>query len=820
MTKPIVNDLDERVIVLAPTTRDASTTETILNDVGIACCLCQSIPQLCDEARRGAGAAIVTEEAVLRDRSACVATFLQEQPSWSDLPLLVLTAAGIESPRKIAALQALGPMTLLKRPVQSSTLVSSVRSALRDRRRQYQARNHIVERERQAELLRAANDTLAFALEAGNLGAWQLDLKTGEIPCSTICKRNFGLPDDATLTHTRLLELIHPDDRADVETAIRATIEQGAEYNIEYRNIWPDGSVHWVQVRGRTASDGDGRPVRMAGVSIDITDRKVAEEALRNNVARLKEADRSKDEFLAMLAHELRNPLSAIANASQVARRSHEREHVDWGLNIIEKHVRHLSRMIDDLLDVSRITRGRIELRKEPLCLATILQSAAETARPLLDRKSHTLSIDADQARREVEGDATRLEQVFVNLLNNAAKYTDPGGRIAISSEVDDSGIVVRIKDNGVGMTPELLARAFDLFAQDDRSAARSEGGLGIGLTLVKSLVELHGGTVSVSSAGPGQGSEFTVRLPILDSIAREGPRRTLPERDVSTRGARVLIVEDSEDTAVGMARLLKLLGHEVAVAHDGLAAIEAARCTMSRDRPPRHRPPRNEWVSGRPSLARRGAHRHRHHRSDGLRPARGPLAIRSRGGRPSPREAHRLRLTLLATATRGVSRRGRRRDPHCAFNGPMPALYRFRGESKHERIEGILSVVCQFSFSSLTSSATGRVWKTSSRGRTGGPSVGSRTSIMVSVKRSRQRMGRGASGSTRCVPLQASRPNGGAVSFRPHQPGDESRRPRPRRNGPHGPGRTRQRAPCARPRPPGDGTSRAGRGRGPPCDG
>ena len=378
----------------------------------------------------------------------------------------------------------------------------------------------------------------------------------------------------------------------------------------------------------------------MAGVSIDITDRKEAEEALRDNVARLREADRSKDEFLAMLAHELRNPLSAIANASQVARRSHEREHIDWGLNVVEKHVRHLSRMIDDLLDVSRITRGRIESRKEPLCLATILQSAAETVRPLLDRKSHTLSIDADQARREVEGDATRLEQVFVNLLNNAAKYTDPGGCIAISSEVDDSGIVVRIKDNGVGMTPELLARAFDLFSQDDRSAARSEGGLGIGLTLVKSLVELHGGTVSVSSAGPGQGSEFTVRLPILESDCAGRTTSNAPGAQVSTRGARVLIVEDSEDTAVGMARLLKLLGHEVGRCPRRPDSHRGGRVHNVRDHPPRHRPPRNEWLSGRPSLGDEGLDRHGHHRRVGLWPARGPLAVSCRGRRPPPRKA------------------------------------------------------------------------------------------------------------------------------------------------------------------------------------
>ncbi|MDR3619427.1 MAG: response regulator [Paludisphaera borealis] len=574
------NDLAERVLVLAPTTRDAAATEAVLRGVDVACRACRSVDQLCEEARRGAGTVILTEEAALSDQSGGVAALLRDQPPWSDLPLIVLTASGADSPTKLAALRAIGHTTLVKRPVQRSTLVSTVLSALRDRRRQYQARDYLRERELQAEMLREAKDSLAFALEAGRLGSWQLDLETGDLPCSNLCKRNFGLPVDAELTHATLLRLIHPDDRAYVEGEIRATLERGGEYNVEYRNVWPDGSEHWVHIRGRAAFDERGRPVRMAGVSLDVTERKQAEQALRTNVERLKTEDQRKNEFLAMLAHELRNPLSAISNSTEVAKRSQSKEHVEWSLKVIEKQVRHLSRMIDDLLDVSRITRGAIDLRAESLQLSSILYSAVETARPFIEEKKQTLSvdIDLDLEGMRIQGDATRLEQTFVNLLNNAAKYTNPGGRIGLSARRDDGFVVVRVSDTGVGMTPELLARAFDLFAQGDRAAARAEGGLGIGLTLVKSLVELHGGTVTASSAGPGEGSEFTVRLPLVEVAVAEGTSRKEADLNAAKRGARILVVDDNADTAAGMARLLKLLGHDVAVAQDGPTAVEAAR--------------------------------------------------------------------------------------------------------------------------------------------------------------------------------------------------------------------------------------------------
>ncbi len=291
----------------------------------------------------------------------------------------------------------------------------------------------------------------------------------------------------------------------------------------------------------------------------------------------LRTNDRRKDEFLAMLAHELRNPLAAISNAVTVTTRTGLREHIDWSMEVIGRQMKHLTRLIDDLMDVSRINRGKIELRRDVLDVTPILDSAATTVRSLAEERKHSLEVVIDRGNLWADVDPTRLEQVVVNLLNNAAKYSENAGHIRLSAEHRGDELIIAVRDKGVGISPEKLPQMFELFAQGDRTLARSEGGLGIGLTVVKKLVEMHDGSITAKSEGLGKGSEFTIRLPAAGRPDVARAKATGPAVQ-SSRRARILVVDDNVDTARGMARLLKLLGHEVAVAHDGHEAIEVAK--------------------------------------------------------------------------------------------------------------------------------------------------------------------------------------------------------------------------------------------------
>ena len=295
----------------------------------------------------------------------------------------------------------------------------------------------------------------------------------------------------------------------------------------------------------------------------------------------IREADRHKGEFLAMLAHELRNPLAPILNALHLLRRE-EGEAASQAREVAERQVRHLARLVDDLLDVSRISSGKIQLRKGRVDLREAVTRAVESARPLITDRQHTLTVVLPDDPVLLEADEARLVQVLANLLNNAAKYTEPGGTIELQAGQHDGMIVARVRDNGIGVAPELLPRVFDLFTQADRSLDRSQGGLGVGLTLVRRLVEMHGGSVAASSAGVGQGSEFTIRLPIGAPESYQEPKRDGESADSSDSGEldskRVLVVDDNIDGARILARLLQASGHLTALAHDGLSALELAQ--------------------------------------------------------------------------------------------------------------------------------------------------------------------------------------------------------------------------------------------------
>ena len=297
-------------------------------------------------------------------------------------------------------------------------------------------------------------------------------------------------------------------------------------------------------------------------------------------MAALKESDRRKDEFLAILAHELRNPLAPIRNAVQVLRaKGPPTPELDWARAVIERQAEQMTRLVDDLLDVSRITTGRIELRKQPVDLIELVKTALEASRPIIEKAGHELKILIPPEPIPLDADPTRVAQILMNLLNNAAKYTPPGGRIELAARVERDFVEIRVRDNGIGIPAEMLPRVFEMFTQVDRSLERSQGGLGIGLTLVRRLVELHGGSVEARSDGPGTGSEFLVRLPVAQACPGAAPPQAISQSLHPARPEvrRILVVDDNRDAADSLAMLLRIVGHEAHTAHDGLEAVEAA---------------------------------------------------------------------------------------------------------------------------------------------------------------------------------------------------------------------------------------------------
>jgi two-component system CheB/CheR fusion protein len=368
-------------------------------------------------------------------------------------------------------------------------------------------------------------------------------------------------------------------------SVFREALVRAGEWSGELVHTRSDGEQIIVDSR-MILERGAGRHHLVIETNHVITERKQTEKALRDRADELAAADRSKNEFLAMLAHELRNPLAPLQNALAISRDpGATAEMLERAEVIMSRQIQNMTRIVDDLLDVTRLTRGTIELRLGPVNVARMLVHAVEASQHEIEERGQELSTTPPPADVCVEGDQVRLEQIFANLLNNASKFTPRGGHIWVTAErnagVDEPGeVVVRVRDNGVGMTPELLPQVFDLFMQAERSPDRTRGGLGIGLTVVRRLVELHRGKVEASSPGPGLGSEFVVRLPIMPG----GPLRDSREIP-SAEGAmpqvvsrRIMVVDDNPDSAGSMAMVLNLDGHDVQVTHDGASTLSTAR--------------------------------------------------------------------------------------------------------------------------------------------------------------------------------------------------------------------------------------------------
>jgi PAS domain S-box-containing protein len=621
-------------------------------------------------------------------------------------------AAGFRTPR------ALDPSEIeVASAIARHLTLAMERQMAQDRLRENEERirRELSARRRAEHALRDSESRLRFALEAGRMGTWEWSIHSGRMVWSPSLERIHGLqPGSFPGTFAAYADDMHPEDRDEVLASIHRAVARNIEHRMEYRIIWPDGSIHWVEARGRAFLDEDGEPERMIGLCMDITERKRVEQritALGNDLRRrveeldallevlpvgvlvahdpdcrhismnpaaaellelpvhvnpsrtgeqadqlpfrvlrdgspvppeempmqraartgkpvrgemleialadtirfeyiiavplfddggrvrgalgamidmterkrfedaLRAADQRKDEFLATLAHELRNPLAPIRNAIEILRLGPDSSidpRVPQG--VIDRQIRHMTRLLDDLLDVSRISYNKIELRRERIEFMTPVQSALETSRPLIEERGHRFVVSMPEDVLWLYADPVRLAQVFSNLVSNAAKYTPAGGLIEFGAVREGDELLVSVKDNGVGISPAMRSQIFGMFSRGSGSIERAEGGLGIGLSLARALVELHGGRIDVRSEGEGRGSEFMVRLPLASGMDRGEPADAdSMEPSAAATARRVLVVDDLKDSADSLAVLLRVTGNKAWTAHDGRSALEAA---------------------------------------------------------------------------------------------------------------------------------------------------------------------------------------------------------------------------------------------------
>jgi PAS domain S-box-containing protein len=437
-----------------------------------------------------------------------------------------------------------------------------------------------VQRRRAEFVAREARERLSLAQTASRSGVFDWLIPEGRVVWAPELEDLYGIPRGTFEgTYDGWAKRVVPEDIAAVEAEIqRCMSERREQAEYEFRAVLPDGSRRWLIGKARFFFAPQGIPIRMVGINIDIHDRKLVEEQLRQSEERLKEQDRRKDEFLALLAHELRNPLAPLRNGLQMLRLTNgQGDAAARAQAIMERQLVHMVRLIDDLMDISRISQNKLHLQIASVALSEIIECAVETARPLIDAAKHTFTVTLPNEPIALNGDLTRLAQVFSNLLTNSAKYTPAGGRIALEATVEGATLVITVRDSGIGIPTDYLPRIFDMFSQADRMDERASGGLGIGLALVKALVEMHDGKVEAWSDGPGTGSAFTVRLPLPESAIRNHEATGNVRAHWPLSKWRILVVDDNPDGAASLGLMLELLGNEIHLAHDGVEAVATA---------------------------------------------------------------------------------------------------------------------------------------------------------------------------------------------------------------------------------------------------
>ena len=590
MNRILENGEDTRVLVLAPRGRDAIVVADVLRAHAMDVCSCASMADLVRELEDGAGLAFVTEEALVEGPAEPLSAWVARQPPWSDFPFIVLTTrrTGRRPAAATELLGRLGNVVLLERPLNSETMVSGARSALRTRARQYETRRHLVEQDvareterlARAEALRA-NEALEFALDAAELGTFHCPFPLGPIHWNATCKEHFWLGSDAAVDFDVFFEAIHEEDRERTRAAIQASVDDGVPYDVEYRTVSPVGEWRWLRAKGLVYRDERGAPVRFDGVTLDISHQKELEaqrefllDAEREARTTAERASRMKDEFLATLSHELRTPLSTILGWTHLlARREGADAELAKAIAVIERSAKAQARLIEDLLDVSRITSGNLQLEIKPVSVGVLLDAVASSVKPAADARSVALVCDVEDGIGELQADGHRLQQVIWNLATNAIKFTPAGGCVILTARRDGAQLELSVIDTGDGIAADFLPHVFERFRQADGSEARSHGGLGLGLAIVRQIVELHGGTVRAQSDGLGRGARFTVLLPIAagrstapiaPAVGDAGPAAPPAVVGVDLSGVRIVLVDDEADGREMIARMLESRGAAV----------------------------------------------------------------------------------------------------------------------------------------------------------------------------------------------------------------------------------------------------------------